>query len=67
MSKLHSSPSLIRPSYLPRNSGHIREVAFGEGRSNYIDNNSKKDLALLQRVGPPFIVATKTGTTVYVN
>ncbi len=27
---LYSSPSLIRPPYLPRNCGHIREVAFGE-------------------------------------
>ncbi len=26
----YSSPPLIRPTYLPRNSGHIREVAFGE-------------------------------------
>ncbi len=26
----YNSPSLIRPSYLPRNCGHIREVAFGE-------------------------------------
>ncbi len=25
-----SSPSLIRPPYLPRNCGHISEVAFGE-------------------------------------
>ncbi len=26
----YSSPPLIRPTYLPRNCGHIREVAFGE-------------------------------------
>ena len=26
----YSSPPLIRPPYLPRNCGHIREVAFGE-------------------------------------
>ncbi len=26
----NSSPSLIRPPYLPRNCGHIRKVAFGE-------------------------------------
>ncbi len=27
---IYSSPSVIRPPYLPRNCGHIREVAFGE-------------------------------------
>ncbi len=27
---IYSSPSLIRPPYLSRNCGHIREVAFGE-------------------------------------
>ncbi len=27
---MYSSPSLIRPPYLPRNCGHIRGVAFGE-------------------------------------
>ncbi len=32
----YSGPCLIRPPYLPRNCGHIREVAFGE-RENYID------------------------------
>ncbi len=26
----YSIPSLIRPPYLPRNCGHIKEVAFGE-------------------------------------
>ncbi len=26
----YSSPSLIRAPYMPRNCGHIREVAFGE-------------------------------------
>ncbi len=26
----YSSPSLIMPPYLPRNCGHIRELAFGE-------------------------------------
>ncbi len=28
--KEYSSPSLIRPPFLPRNCGHIREVTFGE-------------------------------------
>ncbi len=32
---VYSSPSLIRPLYLPRNCGHIREVAFGE-REKYV-------------------------------
>ncbi len=27
---IYSGPPLIRPPYLPRNYGHIREVAFGE-------------------------------------
>ncbi len=27
---VYSSPPLIRPPYLPRSCGHIREVAFGE-------------------------------------
>ncbi len=37
---MYSSPSLIRPPYLPRNCGHIREVAFGERlRSKYIDSS----------------------------
>ncbi len=27
---VYSSPLLIRPSYMPRNRGHVREVAFGE-------------------------------------
>ncbi len=31
----YSNPSLIRPPYLPRNCGHIREVAFGE-RVKYV-------------------------------
>ncbi len=31
---MYSRPPLIRPPYLPRNCGHIREVAFGE-RENY--------------------------------
>ncbi len=26
---VYSSPSLIKPPYVPRNCGHIREVAFG--------------------------------------
>ncbi len=28
--RIYSSPPLIRPPCLPRNCGHIREVAFGE-------------------------------------
>ncbi len=28
---IYSGPSLIRPPYLSRNCGHIREVAFDEG------------------------------------
>ncbi len=39
-----SSPSLIRPPFLPINYGNIREVAFGEGRSKYADSSSYKDL-----------------------
>ncbi len=35
---------LIKPPYLPRNCEHIREVAFGERRSKYIDSSSGKDL-----------------------
>ncbi len=30
VTQYYSSSSLIRPPYLPRNCGHIREVALGE-------------------------------------
>ncbi len=29
--KLYSRPSLLRPPYMPRKCGHIREVGFAEG------------------------------------
>ncbi len=47
----YGSPSLIRPPYLPRNCGHIIEVAFGEGgRSKYIDSSGKVFMAVLEKV-----------------
>ncbi len=37
----YSSPSLVRLPYLSRNCGHMRKVAFGEGRSKSIDSSSR--------------------------
>ncbi len=39
-----SSPPLIRPPYLPRNCGHIREVALVRGRSKCIHSSSAKSM-----------------------
>ncbi len=44
----YSSPSLIRPPYLPRKCGHIREV---RGISKYIDSSSGKDYGLIREGG----------------
>ncbi len=41
---MYRSPSLIRLLYLPRNSGHIGEVAFDERRSKCTDSSSGKAL-----------------------
>ena len=37
----YSSPPLIRPPYLPRNCGHITEVAFGE-RDKYMHSKEQR-------------------------
>ncbi len=39
---LYSSPPLIRPPYLLRDCGHIREVAFG-AREKCIHSSSSKN------------------------
>ncbi len=50
----YSSPSLIKPLYLPRNGGHIRDVAFFERETydKYINSSNYKEFghAVLERV-----------------
>ncbi len=61
---IYSSFSLIKPPYLPRNCGHIRELAFVEREGfKYIDSSSGKDLRPHWRGWRLLRVATKRGTT----